>query len=234
MTAMLALQSPDTITHRMMIALELVDPVTGRAAGQAMRVHAPDFRPATVTRAGQIVWIDTAPSEPRKLVVEAVADRGQFAPYADILMIPPRLPGAAAIVHRVTLTPTGLYQAPPGRLSVAGMLIDTVAARQPLAGAKVRIWLQSRNDAAVLDSNYEGLSDDRGGFVAVVGDLGGDTPMLLKPPAPDGGLVGWLAVTVGATTRHSPLLPLRQSRPYRAPAPFAWADLAPNPPALPI
>jgi hypothetical protein len=113
------------------------------------------------------------------------------------------------------------------------MLIDAAASRQPVVGAKVRIWLQSRNDAAALDSNYQAISDTRGGFVAVVGDLAGDASMPQKAPAPDGAVVGWIAFTVGATTRHSPLLPLRRSRLFHAPAPFVWAALAAAPPALP-
>ena len=239
MTGALDLMSPDTIERRMLVALVLIDPVTGRPAGGAMRVSAKGFAPPRVTRAGQIVWTDPEPPAPRTIEITAVADRGQFAPYPPApnpplkLAIPARLPGAAAVIHTDTLVPTGLYEAPPGRLSTAGMLIDTAAARQPIAGAKVRIWLQSRNDAAALDSDYEGLRDDRGGFVAFVGDLGGDGPMPLAPPAPEGGLVGWLAVTVGATTRHSPLLPLRQSRLYRVPAPFIWANMAAGPPAFP-
>jgi hypothetical protein len=233
MTVALTLLSPDTIKRRMLVALELIDPVTGRPSGGAMRVRAPGFAPPTVTRAGQIVWTDPEPPAQRKIEILAVADRGQFAPYPLMLTIPARLPGAAAVIHRDTLVPTGLYEAPPGRLAVSGMLIDAVATRQPVVGATVRIWLQSRNDAAALDSGYQGLSDARGGFVAFVGDLGSDAPMPLAPPAPEGGLVGWLAVTLGNVTCHSPLLPVRQSRLYRAPAPFVWAALSATPPPLP-
>ena len=242
MTASLTLLSPDIVKRRVMVALELVDPVTGRLAGADMRISGPGFAAPSVTRAGQIVWTDPqppldpadpAPPPDRQLAVEAVAHRGQFAPYGRTLTLPVRPKDVPPPVYRDTLVPTGLYQTPPGRLAVAGMLIDTVAARQPVAEAKVRLWLQSRNDAAALDSNYQAISDARGGFVAVVGDLAGDTAMLQKPPAPDGALVGWIAITLGATTRHSPLLPLRQGRLFQAPAPFVWAALAAAPPALP-
>jgi len=240
--ASLALLSPDVVKRRVMVALELVDPITGRLAGAEMRIGGPGFATPSVTRAGQIVWTDPQPpldpADPtpppdRKLAVGAIADRGQYAAYARTLTLPVRLKDVPPPVYRDVLVPTGLYQVPAGRLASTGMLIDAAASRQPVAGAKVRIWLQSRNDAAALDSNYQGISDDRGGFVAVVGDLAGDAPMPQKPPSPDGAVVGWIAFTLGATTRHSPLLPLRQGRLHRAPAPFVWAALAAAPPALP-
>lgn len=242
MTASATLLSPDIIKRRVMVALELVDPVTGRLAGADMRVSGPGFAVPSITRAGQIVWTDPqppldpadpAPPPDRQLAIEAVARQGQYAAYARTLTLPVRPKDVPPPVYRDTLVPTGLYRPPPGRLAAAGMLIDAAATRQPILGAKVRIWLQSRNDAAALDSNYEAISDARGGFVTVVGDLAGDAPMPQKPPAPDGALVGWIAFTVGASTRHSPLLPLRQSRLFQAPAPFVWATLAAAPPALP-
>jgi hypothetical protein len=242
MTASLALLSPDIVKRRVMVALELVDPITGRLAGADMRVSGPGFAAPSVTRAGQIVWTDPqppldpadpAPPPDRQLAIEAIARHGQFAPYSRTLTLPVRLKDVPPPVYRDTLVPTGLYQAPPGRLAAAGMLIDAAASRQPVAGAKVRIWLQSRNDAAALDSNYQAISDTRGGFVAVVGDLAGDASMPQKAPAPDGAVIGWIAFTVGATTRHSLLLPLRRGRLFQAPAPFVWAALAAAPPALP-
>lgn len=242
MTVPHTLTSPDTVKRRVMVALELVDPITGRLAGPDMRISGPGFATPSVTRAGQIVWTDPqppldpgAPTAPpdRKLAVGAIANGGQYAPYARTLTLPVRPKNVPPPVYRDTLVPTGLYQAPPGRLAAAGMLIDAAASRAPVAGAVIRIWLQSRNDAAALDGNYQAISDDRGGFVTVVGDLAGDAPMPQKPPSPDGAVVGWIAFTLGAITRHSPLLPFRQGRLYRAPAPFVWAVLAAAPPALP-
>lgn len=237
---MSAMLSPDTFRRRLLVALELIDPVTNRPAGAAMRVTAKGFAPPTVTRAGQIVWTDPEPPAARTIEIAGVADCGQFAPYPAVtLNIPVRAPGAAPVIHRDTLVPTGLYEPPAGRLALAGMLIDTAAARDPIVGAKLRIWFQSRNAATALDSQYEARSDERGGFVAFAGDLGSDAPMPLKPPAsplppaPDGSVVAWLAVTVGATTRHSALQPLRQARLLRAPLPLIWADLAATPPAFP-
>ncbi|MEI9852786.1 MAG: hypothetical protein WDN24_20150 [Sphingomonas sp.] len=52
MTASLTLLSPDTVKRRVMVALELVDPVTGRLAGAGMRIRAPGFAPPSITRAG--------------------------------------------------------------------------------------------------------------------------------------------------------------------------------------
>jgi hypothetical protein len=68
-------------------------------------------------------------------------------------------------------------------------------------------------------------------FMAVVTDLGGrdllptPPPQVGQPPAPEGGVVGWVAFTTGGATRHSDLLPLRQGRLLRPPAPFAWTAL---------
>ena len=53
MTGALNLVSPDTIERRVLVAVELRDPITGLLAGRAMCIRAPGLAPPTVTRAGQ-------------------------------------------------------------------------------------------------------------------------------------------------------------------------------------
>lgn len=225
----LALATPDTVRRRAMFALELVDPVTGRFAGADIAVTLAGFRPPRTASDGRLVWNDVDPATNRDLVLTGVSRSGGFAPFETSWTTPARVPGnGAALVHRVTLVPTGLYDPPSGTLAAAGMLIEAADDRAPVAEARIGIELRDTGDA-VLTAPYEGRTDARGGFVVVAGDLGLAIPMPALP-GPEGGLVGWLRVTRGAETRYSPLLPLRRDRLHRLAAPLTWAGLGPAPP----
>lgn len=228
MSETFTLSGADVVRRRAMFAIEFRDPVSGALAGEAMVASAKGLAPPRLTRAGQLVWLDVEPPAARQVEIRAEARRKQFAPYAATIAVPARAPQAAMHVEQVTLVPTGLYEPPDGRLAAAGMLVD--GARLPIAGAGVRLMLRATDDLAPLLSDHQALTDERGGFVAVDGDLAGETPLRASPPGPEGGLVGWLEVTVAAVTRHTPLLPLRKARLFRIPAPLVWTDLLAAPP----
>lgn len=235
MSAVFPLAQADRIQRRVLLALELVDPITGRLAGHDLSVQAKGFSPPTVTRLGQIVWTDPEPPADRTVAIEVAARRGQFAPYTAVVTVPARGPHVPVVVHRDVLVPTGLYEPPPGRLGAAGMLVENTAADVlvPVPDATVTVMLQSQRDATPLDSAETGTTDARGGFVAMVGPLGDDAPMSRGPPAPEGAVIAWLRIKRADITRHSPMLPMRNNRLYRAPQPFGWANLSQNPPPLP-
>ncbi|RSU75606.1 hypothetical protein BRX37_11215 [Sphingomonas sp. S-NIH.Pt3_0716] len=240
MTALFPLAHADRVKRRVLLALELVDPVTGQLAGEQMTVTAPGFRPPTITKLGQFVWIDPEPPANRTVTIEAVATRGQFAPYSATVAVPMRAPQTPVLVQRATLTPTGLYEPPAGRLGVAGMLVEDAAVDPPVpvADAKVKIMLQSASDAGPLDGAYTGVTDVRGGFVAMVGSLGDDAPMprvptTADPRVADGAIIGWISVERAGAPRFSALLPMRRNQLFRAPTPFGWAALSATEPTLP-
>jgi hypothetical protein len=232
----LGLHTPDEVKRRVMFALELVDPVTGRLAFEDMIVTAPGFAPPVRSASGRFVWIDVDPPTQRTVTVKATSKRRIFAPLEKAFAVPARDAGvtAADLVWRFALEPTGLYAPPAGMLAAAGTLIAAAADRTPLAGVAVTLQFRDASDASVLASNYVARTDDRGQFVAVAPALGGGGPMMLPPPDAAAGLVGWLAFTNALPeTRYTPLLPLRKGRMLRLPQPLAWGDLLNGAPPAP-
>src|SRR3954447_24760346 len=193
----LGLHTPDEIKRRVMFALELVDPVTGRLASEGMLVTAPGLAPPVRSASGRFVWTDVHPPAERTVKVKVTSKRRIFAPLEKTFEVPARDAGvtAADLIWRFALEPTGLYAPPAGMLAAAGMLIAAAADRTPLEGVAVTLQFRDASDASVLASNYVAKTDERGQFVAVVPALGGGGPMMLPPPDAAAGLVGWLAFT---------------------------------------
>ena len=227
----LKLPSPDRIPRRAMFALELVDPVTGLLAGAEMEVELRGLRPPRVSSEGRLVWIDLDPPATRSVRIAGRSRRGIFAPFDRHFALPARQPRqpAAHLIRRVTLRPTGLYEPPPGALAAAGMLIDDGAGRRPVQWAGVRLQLRHSDGAKTIDGRRSAWSDERGGFVAVMGDFGFQTPQLSTEPDPK--LLGWLRVRrPGLGVRFSGAFPLRRGRLHRLPEPLIWTDLSLAPP----
>lgn len=232
----LALHSPDEIKRRVMFALELVDPVTGRLVSEGMVVTAAGLARPVVAPSGRFVWIDIDPPAVRQVKVEAVSKRRTFAPFAADFQVPARLPGVVAqdLVRRFDLQPTGLYEPPPGMLAAAGMLVVSDGDRTGLPDVEVRLQFRDASNGALLPGDYLAKTDLRGMFVTVARDLGPTGPMTPPPPAPFGSLVGWLSFTrPDGQVGHTPLLPLRKGRLFRLPEPVAWGSLLNNPPPAP-
>jgi hypothetical protein len=214
-----------------MFALELVDPVTGLLAGAEMDVSLSGYRPPRVSSEGRLVWTDFDPPAPRSVRVTGRSRHGGFAPFDRGFALPARQPGqpAATLIRRVTLRPTGLYEPPPGVLAAAGMLIEDEADRVPVQRAGVWLQLRLSDGATWIDGRRPALSDGRGGFVALMGDLGFRTPEMSLEPEPK--LLGRLRVRrSGLGARLSDSFPLRNSRLQRLPEPLIWTHLIPVPP----
>jgi hypothetical protein len=227
----LKLASPDRIPRRALFALELVDPVTGLLAGAEMEVSLPGLRLPRVSSEGRLVWTDFDPPAPRSVSVAGRSRRGIFATFDRHFALPARQPRqpAAHLIRRVNLRPTGLYEPPPGVLAAAGMLIEDAAGRAPVQRAGVRLQLRHSDGATTIGAPRSAWSDERGGFVAVMGDLGFQTPEFSAKPEPR--LLGWLRVRrPGLGVRFSGTFPLRNGRLHRLPEPLVWAALALAPP----
>jgi hypothetical protein len=231
----LGLHAPDAIKRRVMFALELVDPVTGRLASEGMVITAPGLAPPVLSPSGRFVWIDIDPPAKRAVKIKAESKRRIFAPLEEEFEVPARGPGIGAgdLLKRFNLVPTGLYEPPPGALAVAGTLIDTTADRNGLPGVSVNLCLHGQTDP--IASDYVATTDKRGQFVAVMMPAP-DASGPLAPPPPDSAarLVGWLAFTTpGSQTRYTPLLVLRKGRLLRHAEPLAWDDLLQHAPQAP-
>src|SRR3954447_10128026 len=95
-SAVLGLHTPDEVKRRVMFALELVDPVTGRLAFEDMIVTAPGFAPPVRSASGRFVWIDVAPPAERTVSVKATSKRRIFAPVEKTFEVPARGEGGTA------------------------------------------------------------------------------------------------------------------------------------------
>jgi hypothetical protein len=217
----------DRVGRRVMFALELVDPITGRLVTEGLRVTAVGLGPPLVAASGRFVWRDVDPPAARRIELSVASVRGVFQPVDFKIEVPEhrRNIPAGDLVRRQALVPTGLYDPPPGLLAAAGMLIDDAELRNPLAGVTAHVQLHAA--PGVFTTAYKSVTDARGGFVAAAPDLGSQALLAPPPPAPEGGIRGWLTFkNAQGEERHSGLLDgLRQGRLLRAAAPFAWAAL---------
>jgi hypothetical protein len=230
------INSADNVRRRVMFALELADPITRRLVGKEMTVTAPGYAPPLQSPSGRYVWLDINPPAQRTIKLQAVSKHGVFGTLDEEFDVPPHLPNmpASALLKRFELTPTGLYEPPVGMIAAAGMLIDSASSRAPVAGAAVRIQLRRQSDSNILTSDYAGRTDSRGGFVAVMPDLGDQRPLAVPAPAPEGGIVGWLRFDwPGGPIRFSELQDFRNGRQLRVPAPLVWDELRSSVPPAP-
>src|SRR5688572_11442914 len=92
----LGLHAPDEVKRRVMFALELVDPVTGRLASEDMIVTAPGFAPPVRSASGRFVWIDVDPPAKRTVKIRATSKRRIFAPLEKDFEVPARGEGVTA------------------------------------------------------------------------------------------------------------------------------------------
>jgi hypothetical protein len=222
----------DQVYRRVMVALELADPITGLLVSKGLRVTAEGVGLPVRTPSGRFVWRDLDPPAKRTLVVKVEAIQGVFQPLdlkIETREYRPNIP-ASDLVQRFVLQPTGLYDPPSGLLAVAGMLIDAKDTRNPMPDVEARVQLRAA-DTSIVSSTYAAVVDARGGYVAVFPDLGTGEPLSTPPPAPEGGIVGWVKFNdpTGAV-RHSGLLPVRKGRLIRIAEPFEWAALGKAPP----
>lgn len=235
----LELLAPDTIARRVMFALELVDPITGRIVSEGMTVTVPGLAPPVLSPSGRFVWIDIDPPAKRAVEIEAKSKRRIFAPVKTHFDAPARAPGVKAsdLVKRYELIPTGLYEPPAGTLAAAGMLIDNAANRKGLPAVEVKMCLFDAGNTPLV-SAFVATTDEYGQFVAAMMPAPDPSTLMMMPP-PDSAarLAGWLAFTTpGSPTRYTPLLPLRKGRLLRNREPFVWATLSqqsPDPPQAP-
>ena len=233
----LGLHAPDEVKRRVMFALELVDPVTGRLASEDDDRHRARIcarRSAAAVRSLRRGSTSIHPPNAR-CKIRATSKRRIFAPLEKDFEVPARGEGvtAADLIRRFALEPTGLYAPPAGMLAAAGMLIVAATDRTPLAG--VAVTLQFR-DAVRRERSGEQLRRENRRARSV---RGGRARARRRPDdaaaaGRRGGLVGWLAFTNATPeTRYTPLLPLRKGRMLRLPNPLAWGDLLNGAPQAP-
>jgi hypothetical protein len=163
MSALFPVLAPDLIRRRVLFAVALVDPITGRLVSRGLRVTADGLagRPV-VNHSGHFVWLsegaarptrvrvapDGAPFEPESIAVGVLPD-----PAPDDPQLPPVTVDPSLRRLRIPLRPTPAYPFPDGVTLVHGRLKETTAAdAAAVANAEVEPQWQL-DDAATWKSS---------------------------------------------------------------------------------
>ena len=166
----------DEVKRRVMFALQLVDPVTGRLAFEDMIVTAPGFARQIGSASGRFVWIDVDPPAQRTVMVKAASKRRIFAPLEKAFEVPARDAGvtAADSVSRFPPEPTRPFLA-AGRHACCGRHADRRGGGPDATCGRGRHPCNSATPPmpASWRANDVARTDERGQFVAVAPALGG-------------------------------------------------------------
>jgi hypothetical protein len=232
--SMFQLVSPSVTSRRVMLAVEFVDPIRGSVVGDGLRVKADGLGAPLRPPSGRFVWLDRDPPAARSIKVMAEATQGEFAPFSETFAVPAHFPGVRAdkLLFRRPLVATGLLDPPAGLTAAGGQLLEEPS-KTPLPAVRISVQLRQPatgpdlNDGTTSTSAYVATTDPRGGFVAVITDLGSIVPERQA----DGTATLWLRLTrPGGGVRFSHLLPVRIGQFLRLPEPLVWRDLLDDPP----
>lgn len=227
---------PDVIRRRVMFALELLDPVTGRVVGDGVRPSVAGLAAPIKGQGGRFVWLDVDPPAQRQIMVDLVVDNRMYAaPGAPIQFSVDANDGKtapAALLRRRELAITSSYVPPDGMTGAAGMVVEDAASGTALAGIEIAFACRyAGNQIFVAARNA--VSDGGGAFSVFADDLGDIVPDPAPPAMAAGDISAWLEVTrpgAPAVLRYTGFLPLRLGRWTQLREALRWADLNNNPP----
>lgn len=193
----LPLLSPDRLNRRVMFAVEFIDPFTGWAVGDGLKVVAEGLGKPLRPQSRRYVWLEFDPAAQRQIRVTAESIDKRFRKFDEVLTVPQHVQDIPPnnLLFRRALVPNAAHLPPPGLIAASGQV---KRGNPPAPVAEVKVVIQLRHDSddqglggTTFTARYEGLSDPSGGFVAAVTDLGD-----IKPDRKaDGSLVAWLQLT---------------------------------------
>jgi hypothetical protein len=155
------LTSHDTLDRRVLLAVELIDPVTRATVYRGVSVRAGGLvaRPI-VSHSGRFVWLEEGTAWPDAITV----DTGRL-PYAPHVAVAPPRPLDLATADsaerrlRISLRPTVAYPIEDGVTAIRGRVSETAAAGSPpVVGARVQLaWLDEHGNWSPLPPPPETL-----------------------------------------------------------------------------
>lgn len=220
----------DTVDRKVVMALELLDPVTGLAVVEGIRAQIAGLPPPVITPSRRFVWREVGPPQARQVRVRLELANPQYdLPPGPLTFNLPANDGTTApmdLRKQVTLRTSPLYHPPEGMIAVAGTLKEGNGSRAAVAGAQIAIEISHGGLLGQLASGHAPITDDNGDFIAVLTGLTDERPD--PEPGLPGTIGGWLKVRRGAETRDlridPPMLPGRTT--YLA-APLLWEPDSP-------
>lgn len=233
----------EAIGRKVVLALELIDPVTGRAVTDGIAPMIDDLHPPAVTASNRFVWRanwplpvrdPNGPPKTRQVEVKLNVKNPQFTPVTSLIQVSiPDDDGTsapAALFRQEVLRTTALYQPPAGTMAVIGTLQEGNGSTAPVVGAQITIDVNHSGGTGEHQSGHTAITGSNGDFTAI---LTGLTDEILDPPpdpAPPGTVFGMLRVTTAAVTKMFVIdPPLRPGRTSTLHAPLKWAADSPSP-----
>jgi hypothetical protein len=220
----------ETIKRKVVVAVQLIDPVTGLAVADGILPTIAGLPPPKATASNRFVWRDDGPPQPRQVDVALKIKNPQFGPpSAPLQFNVPANDGTtppAALLRQATLSTTALYQPPTGAMAVIGTLHEGGGSSTPIADAEITIEISHSGGTGQHQSSHVAISDSNGDFTAILTGLTDESPDP-EPGAP-GAIAGWLRIRTAAGTKLRSIdPPLRPGRTTTLRAPLKWE---PDPP----
>lgn len=220
----------ERIERKVVLAVELLDPVTGLAVTEGIVPVIEGLAPPKATASNRFVWRADGPPQARQVDIELKIRNPQYGPpSAPLQFNVPANDGTAsptALLQKVSLQTTALYRPPEGTVAVVGTLQEGNGSKLPIAGAQITIKISHDGGTGQHLSSHTATTDNNGDFTALLAGLTDEVPD--PESALPGAIVGWLRVQTPSGTKLLPIdPPLRLGRKTMLHGPVKWE---PDPP----
>lgn len=220
----------EAVERKVVLAVELIDPVTGLAVTDGILPTIAGLAPAQTTASKRFVWRDDGPPRARQVDVALKIANPQYRPPSARLQFNvPANDGSAtpaALLRQASLRTTALYRPPDGAIAVTGTLQEGGGSNAPIAGAEITIEISHSGGTGQHRSSHTAITGSDGDFTAVLTGLTDEVPD--PEPGVSGAIAGWLRIRTPAGTRRRPIDPsLRAGRRAMLGGPVKWE---PDPP----
>jgi hypothetical protein len=198
-----SLQSPDMLIRKVLLALEVFDPLSQSLVSSGLRVAATGLGVPIVSLSGRFVWLDQGNAWPSQITVDPVD-----LPFVPLTIHPPAPPDPANVIIeqrrvRAVLQPTAAADFSTGVTAVCGQLFEMATApSSPIRDATVQLaWYDAQANVWVPSPELPAPPSETGEF-AVFLRL---EPTIQQEPDLKGRLLKVrLQFTRGSTTRATP------------------------------
>jgi hypothetical protein len=218
----------DHITQRVVFALELLDPITGRAVSDRIIPKIKNLPPPVLTPSQRFVWRETGAPKARQVDVALEIKNPMFgAPSLPMHFSLPANDGTtapSALLGQAVLSTTSRYKPPAGMTGVTGMIVSSDAAAVPVPGVAVRIVLSHDGETALFTSSHVAVTDANGEFCTVVQGLSDEK--LDPDPLVPGALLASLVLEKSGLTKRREIVPsLSNGRISQGNTRLGWPDI---------
>lgn len=181
MAALDILESPrDLIERRLMVALEFIDPVTGRVVSEGLHPSVEDFPSVMLTRSGRFAWLLDGPPVTPAVDVRLNIRNPMYGPPAAPLFFQVKpndgVTRPEALLESFALTTTVHYRPPDGMVCVVGTLIEGGGSTAAKPGMKVSIEVTHDKGTGIFVSTHAAVTDATGAFAAVLQGVTNEKP----------------------------------------------------------